>query len=338
MKGIFEWVRWRRISVVIFLLAAAGMFFSLRFSGYFYRLYIMNSYGGEAVDGNTIYFFVREPEVDRLDLSELEAGDIIRDATLLMHSPSTGSEYCVLYTCGEKDIFGGKYFCGWDFTTGEAGCVVGSMAAKRYSDGEVCLESGVYPILAVREENFLVGVNQAVFYTDSRLNEVPAHEIFAVASLKKSAVYDSYEQLEQYFGGKGITLKKVTFSTVTLQNFLSYNDGFVLAVFGYAVLLLAVHILFFVYWWQHKRMWRKVMRLFGLQGVEFRTLAVFAVILAAADLAGGLLYGIVTEKLYFMWEAVFAGAGAVLFIQLLTVFFGGLCGRLWGKEHSDRLA
>lgn len=191
MKGIFEWVRHRRIFVVIFLLAAAGMFFSLRFSGYFYRLYIMNSYGGEAVDSNTIYFFVREPEADRLDLSELETGGIIRDATLLMHSPSTGSEYCVLYTCGEKDIFGGKYFYDWDFTTGEAGCVVGSMAAKRYGGGEACLESGVYPILAVREENFLVGVNQAVFYTDSRLNETPAHEIFAVASLKKSAVYDS---------------------------------------------------------------------------------------------------------------------------------------------------
>lgn len=315
----------RRVFCVVLVVAAVGMFLSLRFSGYFYRLYRMNSYGGEALDNHTIYFCIESSGLGCIDLKELQKGRIIQNATLLAHAPSTGSEYCVLYTNGKKDIFDGEYFEGWDFVSGEAVCVVGINAAKIH-DGEVAyLKSGKYPIHAIRKESFLESINNAVFYTDSLLDTVPSEEIFAVASQKKTEAEHSYERLKEYMGSVGVALKQITFNTVTFQNFLDYNSGFLLAMGGYALLLLVIHFLLFWYWEQCKRTWCKVMWLFGEQNPERRVILQFSGLLIAADLLGGMLYWMVTEKMYFWWRAVLAGMTAVFLVQILAV----LCGSLW---------
>lgn len=130
-------------------------------------------------------------------------------------------------------------------------------------------------------------------------------------------------------------LKRITFNVVTFQNFLDYNSGFLLAMGGYAFLLFAIHSLLFWYWEQYRKPWRKVMWLFGVQNLGCRILLQFSGLLIAADLFGGMIYCVSTEKMYFWWNVVWAGMMAVFGIQILAVLCGslfGIIGRKWNQR------
>lgn len=324
MKKFFSWAAHNRMPAVIFGSGLLSTFLTLCFTGYFYRLYLMNSYGGEAVDHNTIYFAIQGAE--QLDLCVLQQGELVHDATLLLHSPSSGMEYYILYTEGKKDIFGGKYFADWDFDSGNPVCVLGQYAVKRYGNVTAMLENGEYPVKAVLDETIISGINSAVFYTDSMLSAVPvAGRILALASTEKAALYVSFGRLEEYFADAGFAVKEITFSRVTLQAFLGYNEGFLLALGGYLLFLLVIHVVLLIYWYHHKKMWQRVMQLFGQAHTEVRAALHFCSILAAADIVGGILYLAATDSINLFRTAFVLGIGMLFIVQAAAVLlYGGV--------------
>lgn len=301
----------------IFILVMFGMVLALYFFGYVDRLYQMNSFGTEAVNQNTVYFVIKD--VQMLDLSELAKGEIVKNATLLQHAPGSGVEYHVLYTQGSKDIFKGKQFTEWNFNSGVPMCVLGYSAAKRYESVAV-LEHGNYPVHAVLDETVFIGFNSAVFYTDSMLSDLPVSgEIFAVASESRNNIRDSFQRLLEYLKDLGYQAEEITFSRVTFQDFLGYNDGLLLAFFGYFLFLFVIYLFLLFYWFRYKAVWCQIMWLFGEEWVKLRAVLYFCGIILAADIAGITIFLTAAKAMYFSRQVFFSGVLVVALIQLMAV-------------------
>ncbi len=334
MKALFPSLRHNWILAAVFVPGMLGMYFALCFTGYLHRLYRMNSYGVEAVDQNTVYFTVKGAEI--LDLSALQENNLVRDASLLLHSPASGQEYRLLYTQGKRDIFEGRYFSRWDFNGGNPACVLGHTMAKRQGNELAVLTAGNYPVRAVMPETPFIGVNSAAFFTDSILSDIPAEgSIFALASSAASAPRACFERLSAYFSGQGLAANEITFSRATLQSFLGYNDGLLLAMGGYFLLLFVSCLLLLLYWFRCRAAWRRVMHLLGEERLLLRTLLHFSGVLSASALTGGLLYRAAAGSMYFSSSAFAAGFGLTALIELAAVLAYGLAVKLSGRT-SDK--
>lgn len=276
----------------------------------------------EALPGKTTEYFTVDG-IGQMDFSFLLLLEELEHTTLLSHWPSSGLYYEVLYTCGEKDIFGGNYFQPQDFTNGNISMILGCNLKEDGKEAEEIKE------IAARMEREAVVLgelpasvnaawNDSIFYTFGRLGKMEMPPVFALSSTKEKYLKTALAAFSREISARGGTVKPCDFRQVEYQDFLGRvkTDRI---LFGGLVLILflsewaSAYVMF---------LWRRPLRtvqfFLGKRKILFWESVKNILLLAADAVSGALLVCLV-------FRTPVLGAPVFLLYSVLLLFFCGSC-------------
>lgn len=189
----------------------------------------------------TTYFTVNN--VYELDLSCLITADEIEHTTLLLHEPAMGLDYEVLYTRGDKNIFGGHFFDNQDFISGTVSILLGCNLKENGEEIEAIKEEtgktgDDVQILGTLSPSINAAWNYSTFYTKGQLNNVDATSVFAISSTQKEYTDKAMEMLKTIITEKGGSVQYCNFRQVTYQDFIGKNNIYILLFYGLVLISL----------------------------------------------------------------------------------------------------
>lgn len=259
----------------------------------------------EALPGETTeYFTIDGP--GQMDFSFLFVSEEFRNITLLAHRPSTGLQYLVLYTSGEKDIFGGNYFEKKDFKNGVFSMVLGCNLREDGEEAEALREMAAYQekeaVLRGRlPESVNAAWNYSIFYTPGSLGEMEIPPVLAISSAEKSCLETALSALSKEISERGGTLRLCDFRQVEYQDFLGQNKIDVMLFYGLLLILFLSEwaAAYVVSLW--RRPLRRVQFFLGKRKIIWKESVRSFFLLAVDVICGGLLiclifHGIVPVK------------------------------------------
>lgn len=274
----------------------------------------------EALPGKTTEYFTVDG-IGQMDFSFLLLLDELKHTTLLSHGPSSGLYYEVLYTCGEKDIFGGNYFRTQDFTSGNVSMVLGcnlnedGEEAEEIKEMAACMEKEAV-VLGELPASVNAAWNDSIFYTFGQLGEMEVPPVFALSSTKEKYLKPALAALSREISARGGTVKLCDFRQVEYQDFLGRVKTDRILSGG------VVLILFLSEWASAYVMflWRRPLRMvqffLGKRKILFWESVKSILLLAADAVFGGLLVCLAFHT------PVFA-APVFLLYSVLLLFFSG---------------
>lgn len=254
----------------------------------------------EALPSKTTEYFTVDG-VERMDFSFLLNQKEMEHCTLLSHAPSTSLNYEVLFTSGEKDIFGGEYFKEDDFTNGTVSMVLGSYLEWNGHEAnevkELALAKGKE---VVRRGELALSANAAwnysLFYTQGQIEEVDVSAVLALSSSKRKYLDLAKEALFQEISTRGGRVAYCDYKQVEYRNF--FDDSKINEVLFWCVMsimfLSECVSVYFVYLW--RRPLRTVQFLFGKNRIILGEIQKDILGLLVDTICGGLLLWIVIRK------------------------------------------
>ncbi|MGN1084264.1 MAG: hypothetical protein ACI4QX_04625 [Lachnospiraceae bacterium] len=272
-------------------------------------------------DETTVYFTVSG--IERMDFSFLLSLDGIKHTTLLSHRPSSRLDYEVLFTSGEKDIFGGNYFEENAFTDGIVSIVLGQYLEENGEEAEKLREEaqrmGKKAVVTGKlPPSVNAAWNYSVFYTYGQLKEVDVTSVLALSSTEKRYLEPAREVLFREISARGGTALLCHFRQIEYQDFFRWNKL-------NNVLLLGVVLIVFLAEWASVYvtfLWRGALRtvqfLLGEKGFFFREIRRNFLTLTADVVFGGLLVYLVFRDL------VSSSLELLLRCMLLTLLVGSV--------------
>lgn len=317
---------------ILFLYFSISIFAMLTFINYAYNIYVIDSFAGEAINSDTIYFSVNNANF--VSLSEITNGEIVNNATLIQHNPGIDYNYNILYTKGKNDIFNGKFFNDWDFVSNKFVAVLGSKIKKEDIDsGIVSINQNDYKVIGRIEENIVPSINISSFYTKSSLDNVSTDGIFAIASNDKEAIEKSFNKIKKVLEDQGLGVNIVSIRNVEIGDFMNFHKELLISFFILFMLLLFASFIATLFWHISNKTWYRIMFMLGEKSlhwkINFRLIKIYAV----SYIISLLVHVIIVDKIRFSWYAIFVSSAIMMLIQSLSIMIHGVGSLLFNKKN-----
>lgn len=308
---------------LLFIYFSISIFAMLTFINYAYNIYVIDSYAGEAINSDTIYFSVDNANV--VSFREITNGNIINNATLIQHNPGLDYNYNILFTKGKYDIFNGKFFKDWDFISNKFVAVLGSKIKKEEIDsGIVSINQNDYKVIGRIEENVVPSINLSRFYTKSSLNNVSTDGIFAIASHDKEAIEKSFNKIKKVIEDQGLGVNIVSIRNVEVVDFMNYHKELLISFLILFILLLFASFIATLFWHISNKIWYRIMFMLGEKNlhwkINFRLIKIYAV----SYIISLLVHVIIVDKIRFSWYSIFVSSAIMMLIQGLSIMIHGV--------------
>lgn len=171
---------------------------------------------------STTYFTISN--IYELDLSCLLAASEVENTTLLLHEPSMGLDYEVIYSRGRKDVFGGNFFQNQDFINENVSVLLGchvnengeEMDAIKKETGKS--EDEIH-FLGTLSPSTNAAWNYSIFYTRGQLKKVDTSQVFAITSTQKEYTDSAADYLKSFITEKGGVFQNSNFRQITFEDF-----------------------------------------------------------------------------------------------------------------------
>lgn len=229
----------------------------------FETLYTINDYGYEAIKEDSVYF--RIDKVAKIDLSRLLKGDIIQNATLMIHTKNTNLYYEVIYTQGHGDIFNGQYFNNSDFLEEYKKAVIGSSIKESIGLGPLYINQKEYAVIGTIPVSKIIPLNKSIFYTRGDISNVACDSLFVLASSNKKHITKSLENFKRYLTEHNQNIKIKNLRETLLNDFINHDKTTVILLYIVIILLFLMMIINLIFWLYKKEEERKVYFIIGLK-------------------------------------------------------------------------
>lgn len=196
----------------------------------------------EALPEKTTEYFTVSG-IERMDFSFLFSLEEMEHTTLLSHQPSSGLNYEVLFSSGEKDIFGENYFKRQDFSGGIVSVAWGCYLKEKGEEIEklkktVSQQEKTVVMLGELPHSANAAWNYSVFFTRGEIEDVDVSSVLALSSSKKRYLEVAKKALFQEISVRGGKVELCNFRQVNYQDFLGRDRMDVLLVVGVIFIML----------------------------------------------------------------------------------------------------
>lgn len=323
---MYQWNPFRRIrrnlnQYLLSIICIISIIFICNISNYLYKLYIVDYYENEALDQNTVYFAIHPLEY--VDLDFLAEEDIVKDATLLLHAKGSGVYYNVIYSAGNKDVFGGSYFEKSDFSSGNKCAVVGNDVSFDYDNNSILMAEDKYWVKGRMDESVNQTTNYSVFYTEGTLNNIKVTSVFALASRNGRKIENSLERLKNELEERGMDLEVIHFRRAQYTDFINYHLEVIVVLLGMSALLLIMNVVSMIFWMIGKQRKKRVWFMVGLKHIKLRLGLEYIKIYFISYLLGIAIYLFVWNENILGYQTFAISSVIVLFMAVTSLLICG---------------
>lgn len=237
--------------IILFLFFMLCSYIITNGCSYIVGLHVNSMYSEKPIMRDSVFFFI-EGDSEQIDLSWLDE-NTISDCTLLYEDIYHPSQYHVVFSEGNRDIFYGKYLDAWNFDEGRTGKIIGNIGTTEYD----------YDVIAICDDYGIAARENAVFLLDNRLSEISTDYMMVLASGQEGRAQSQFTQLEKKMHEKGISINRVEASFVVFGN---YNDNeayiYVIALIFFAVMFI-IFCVGIILWLNVNKTYFRVLLMFG---------------------------------------------------------------------------
>lgn len=264
---------------------------------------------------STTYFTISN--IYELDLSCLIAASEVENTTLLLHEPSMGLDYEVIYSRGKKDIFGGKFFENQDFINEKVSVLLGCNLKEKGEEMDAIKETGK----SEDEIHFLGNLspstnaawNYSIFYTRGQLKKVDTSLVFAITSTQKEYTDSAADYLKSLIIEKGGAFQNSNFRQVTYEDIQGKNIVYTVLFYGLILITLLAETALYSAVLQWRKTLCTLLFFFGSKKVMLRELKRLLRILLTDTLLCGLF-------LYLFYQGT-PNWDSTLFFKSIVLFY-----------------
>jgi hypothetical protein len=289
------------------------------------NLYIVDNYENEALNKKTVYFAVKSYPF--MNMEFLLGESIVENATLLLHAKGTGLYYEVIFSSGKNDIFQGKFFSKEDFISGKRSAVVGS--ATSYDNNHVYIKEKDYTVKGAMAESINKALNYSVFFTEGRLDKVPATSVFAIASQNKKDIKKTLERISKALEDRGMELQVIDYRKTQYADFIDYHQQLIILLAGLGVILFLMNIISIAFWLMGKRGKERVWFLFGYSHIKLRLGLEYIRTLIVSLFIGIAVYSLVWGKDSNVIQNIMISSMITIFMEMASLLIVLVAHKSW---------